>query len=65
MNVVKIRGLPYNIRYEEISDFFKGYGYLNQSVVLGLNYEGRKNGFGAILFETEDKAHVASKELNK
>ena len=56
MNVVKIRGLPYNIRYEDISDFFGDFKVVHQSVVLGLNQEGRKNGFGAILFENDDEA---------
>lgn len=33
--------------------------------MLGLNNEGRKNGFGAILFKTEEDAARASQELNK
>lgn len=65
MNVVKIRGLPYNIRYEEVADFFKDYKYIEQSVVLGTNYEGRKNGFGAMLFQSEDEAEKAAKEMHK
>jgi RNA recognition motif-containing protein len=65
MNVVKIRGLPYHIRYEEVSEFFKDFKYVEQSVVFGLNYEGRKNGFGAILFEDDDQAAAAAKEMNK
>ena len=32
--------------------------------MLGLNSEGRKNGFGAILFETEDEAKAASEQMN-
>ena len=64
-NVVKIRGLQYNIRYEEVADFFKDFKIVQQSVVLGVNYEGRKNGFGAILFETEDEAAAAQKALHK
>jgi len=63
--VVKIRGLPYNIRYEEVGDFFKDYKYIPQSVVLGVNYEGRKNGFGAILFENEEIAAEACKNMHK
>jgi len=53
---VKIRGLPYQTRYEEVSEFFGEFKIVEKSVVLGLNAEGRKNGFGAILFETEDEA---------
>lgn len=62
---MKIRGLPYSARYEEVADFFKGFNIVPKSVVLGLNQEGRKNGFGAILFETEDEASRAAKEMNQ
>lgn len=65
MNTVKIRGLPYSCRYEEINDFFGDYKTVFQSVVFGLNREGRKNGFGAIVFESEDEAAAAAKDLNK
>lgn len=65
MNVIKIRGLPYSIRYEEVSEFFNDFKYIEQSVVFGLNHEGRKNGFGAILFENDDEAANAAKEMNK
>ena len=34
-------------------------------MVLGLNNEGRKNGFGAILFENESEAAEAAKAMNK
>jgi len=33
-------------------------------VVLGTNPDGRKNGFGAILFENEKDAREAIEELN-
>ena len=33
--------------------------------MLGLNYEGRKNGFGAMLFESQDEAARAAKEMNQ
>lgn len=62
---VKIRGLPYQVRYEEISDFFSNYQYIEKSVILGLNNEGRKNGFGAILFENEEEAATAAKGMNR
>jgi RNA recognition motif-containing protein len=65
MNVVKIRGLNYNVRYEEIHEFFKDFKIVDQSVVLGLNREGRKNGFGAILFDNEEEANKAALDLNK
>jgi len=61
---VKIRGLPYQTRYEEIADFFGDFKYIERSVILGLNNEGRKNGFGSILFETEEDANAAAAGMN-
>ena len=61
---VKIRGLPYKVRFEEVSDFFRDYSYVEKSVILGTNPDGRKNGFGAILFENEDDAKEAAGQLN-
>lgn len=48
---VKIRGLPYQVRYEEIADFFRDFRYIEKSAILGVGGDGRKNGFGSILFE--------------
>ena len=65
MVVVKLRGLPYQVRYEEVAEFFQDYKYINQSVQLGVNYEGRKNGFGAILFDSQEEAERAAKEMDR
>ena len=59
MVAVKVRGLPYSAQYEDVSDFFKDFHYIERSVPLGLGYDGRKNGFGAILFEDEKEAKDA------
>jgi RNA recognition motif-containing protein len=56
---VKVRGLPYSAQYEDVSEFFKDFHYIERSVVMGLGYDGRKNGFGAILFEDEKEAKDA------
>ena len=45
--------MPYGTRFDEVSKFFNGYGYVDRSVVLGTDVTGRKNGFGAILFDSE------------
>ena len=65
MVAVKIRGLPYQVRYSEISDFFRQFRYVERSSVLGVGGDGRKNGYGAILFETSDEAHAAAEELDQ
>lgn len=56
---VKVRGLPYSAQYEDVAEFFKDFHYIEKSVVMGLGYDGRKNGFGAILFEDEKEAKDA------
>lgn len=61
---VKIRGLPYQVRYEEIADFFRDHRYIEKSSILGVGADGRKNGFGSILFEDQETAQLAAKELD-
>jgi len=62
---VKIRGLPYQTRYEEVADFFQDYKFIQRSVILGLNNEGRKNGFGSILFENQEEAEAAAQGMDE
>ena len=64
MVAVKIRGLPYQIRFEEIGDFFREHRYIQKSVILGCGADGRKNGFGSILFEDPETALMAVKDLD-
>jgi RNA recognition motif-containing protein len=61
---LKIKGLPYSTTFEEVADFFKDFQYIEKSVVLGLGRDGRKNGFGAILFEDEKEAKEAMNGMN-
>ena len=65
MVAVKIRGLPYQVRYTEIGDFFRQFRYIEKSAVLGVGADGRKNGYGAILFESNEEATNASEELDQ
>lgn len=62
---VKIRGLPYQVRYSEIADFFREYKYVEKSVVLGIGGDGRKNGYGSILFESPEEAENAAIALDQ
>ena len=62
---MKIRGMPYSTRYEEIADFFKDFQFIEKSAILGVDSQGRKNGFGAILFDNHEEAKSAAKELNQ
>lgn len=62
---VKIRGLDYQVSYQEIKTFFSGFGYVDNSVILGKGRDGRNNGFGSILMKTADDVEKAVSELNK
>lgn len=62
---VKMRGLPYRATDEEVVDFFNEYKIKEDSLQWGLGSDGRKNGWGAILLESEDEASRAAENLNK
>ena len=57
---MKIRGLPYQVRYSEINDFFRQFRYVEKSAILGVGRDGRKNGFGSLLFESPEEAAAAA-----
>ena len=60
-----MRGLPYRATDEEVTDFFNEYKIKEDSLQWGLGSDGRKNGWGAILLESEDEASRAAENLNK
>ena len=65
LNAVKMRGLPFRITFEEIFEFFKNYSPLEKSVQIQIGSDGRKNGWGAILFSDENSAQAAATDLNR
>jgi len=60
---LKIRGLPYQTRFEEIAEFFRDHKNIERSIVMGIGQDGRKNGFASILFEDEKSAKDAMDEM--
>lgn len=60
-----MRGLPYRATDEEVFEFYKDYKIKEDSLQWGLQEDGRKNGWGAILLENEDEASRAAEGLNK
>lgn len=59
MGIMKMRGLPYEAREEEIYDFFGRFQPIPRSLRFGYNREGRKSGEAAVLFETRAQAKDA------
>ena len=59
---LKLRGLPFQIKANDISFFFSDYEHVPNSVFLGKNQDGRRTGFGTILFENEEECKRAMSE---
>ena len=57
--------MPWRVREDEIEDFFRMFPYVENSVLIGQNHEGRPSGFGAILFDKEEDAEEAVAELDQ
>ena len=60
-----MRGLPWRVTEDEITDFFKDFKFVEKSIQLGHNEDGRRNGWGCILFKDEDEAASATDKLQK
>ena len=62
--LVRMRGLPYSIKKEEILAFFHGYDVVPDSVIIGEMGNGKKTGEGVILFKSEEEAQRAVNDRN-
>lgn len=60
---LKMRGVPYRASQEEIEEFFTDYGCTEVKIEVG--EDGRKTGFAAALFESEDAANKAREEKDR
>lgn len=47
---VELKGLPFQITFKQIEDFFKGHDYYPRSVIVGRGPDGYRNGNAIILF---------------
>lgn len=65
MVAVKMRGLPWRVTAEQIMTFFENHKIIEDSICLGKSLDGRPNGWGTCLFESEEDAQNACKELEK
>jgi RNA recognition motif-containing protein len=53
MLAIKMRGLPFNVKDQDIKAFFKDYNLVNGSVKIGETSEKVKTGEAAVLFNDE------------
>jgi len=48
-----IRGVPFNVSKEEISYFFRGFNFYENSITIGKNQNRRMTGHVYVLFKSE------------
>jgi RNA recognition motif-containing protein len=61
---MKLRGLPFGITQEQLSDFFYEYGVSKSDVVIE-EINGKKTGFGLVFFRDEELAQKARIEKHR
>ncbi|CDW73355.1 UNKNOWN [Stylonychia lemnae] len=56
---LKLRGLPFQIRQQDIEFFFKEFELIKESVKIGRNFDGQRTGEAAVLFQSESESKRA------
>ena len=56
---LRLRGLPFSAKHEDIITFFQEYDIYSDSVKIGRNADNTKTGEGAILFKDESECKRA------
>ena len=51
MVALKLKNLPYEIRFQDFKDLFNGLDIIKDSPILGEGLYGHKNGFATALFK--------------
>lgn len=59
---LKLRGLPFTSKPEDLNSFFKDYDFYPESIKIGKNIDGTKTGEGAVLFKDEPECKRAYRE---
>ena len=60
-----MRGLPYKIQTPDIVKFFEGHGNVTESSVFVEEFNGKRTGSALVIFDDEEIAQIAKKELHK
>jgi hypothetical protein len=59
---IRLRGLPFQAKREDVMFFFSGYNFFTDSIKIGRHADGSKTGEGALLFKSEDESKKAFNE---
>lgn len=62
---LKMRGVPFRATESEVEEFFSDYKLVPGSIKFETGEDGRKTGFAAALFESEDQASEAQSGKDK
>lgn len=60
--VLRMRGLPFTARTEDVAEFFRGYGVRAEDVTMGQRADGSASGEALVLFARDELAEKARKE---
>ena len=61
---LKLRGIPFRVDDDTVYDFFAGYSYIENSLIIGVRSDGKRTGDAAILFHSEEDAQKAYEGKN-
>ena len=51
---MKMKGLPYSVKKEDVVKFFHGHGLIEDSVKIGVMSDGKLTGEACVLFENAE-----------
>jgi len=60
---IKMQGLPFQIKNEEVNVFFAEYNIIPNSVYFERNADGRRTGNGVVLFDSPEICYKAMTEM--
>lgn len=61
---VKMRGIPFRATDEDLYDFFSGYDYIEESLIIGVKPDGLRTGQAVILMLSEEEAKKVVEDKN-
>ena len=56
-------GLPFQAQEDEVIEFWKGHGVVENSVKIGMGEDGRRTGHAIVLFDSEESAEKAKEAM--
>lgn len=64
-NKIYVGNLPFSYGFKELKAIFEKIGKIKEALVIADKQSGRSKGFGFVVFEKEESAQKAIKEMNE